>query len=94
MERALRLKYKVIVLAVLPLIAAVSAIAILVAMQARGLVHAQEQVLKDAMLAAKRAELQHYVQLAQTSIAHLYSSGRDDDATKAEAAPSQRDELR
>lgn len=86
MERALRLKHKVIVLAVLPLIAAVSAIAILVAMQARDLVQAQEQVLKDAMLAAKRAELQHYVQLAQTSIDHLYSSGRDDEATKAEAA--------
>ncbi|BAL24404.1 cache domain-containing protein [Azoarcus sp. KH32C] len=81
----MRLKYKVIVLAVLPLIAAVSAIAILVAMQARDLVEQQEAVLKEAMLAAKRAELQHYVQLARTSIDHLYSSGRDDDAAKAEA---------
>lgn len=81
----MRLKYKVIFLAVLPLIAAVSAIAILVAMQARDLERQQESVLKEAMLAAKSAELQHYVQLAQTSISHLYSSGRDDDGTKDEA---------
>ncbi|HJV28112.1 MAG TPA: cache domain-containing protein [Aromatoleum sp.] len=81
----MRLKYKVIVLAVLPLIAAVSAIAILVAMQARDLAGQQGEVLKEAMLAAKRAELQHYVQLARTSIDHLYSSGRDDEAAKAEA---------
>ena len=67
----MRLKHKVIVLAVLPLIAAVAAIAILVAMQARDLERQQEGVLKEAMLAAKRAELQHYVQLAQTSIDHL-----------------------
>ncbi|MCC4117306.1 cache domain-containing protein [Aromatoleum toluclasticum] len=81
----MHIKHKVIVLAVLPLIAAVAAIAILVAMQARDLERQQEVVLKDAMLAAKRAELQHYVQLAQTSIDHLYSSGRDDEATKDEA---------
>lgn len=81
----MRLKYKVIVLAVLPLIAAVAAIAIMVAVQARDLERQQEIVLNEAMLAAKRAELQHYVELAQTSIDHLYSSGRDDEATKAEA---------
>ncbi|NMG00787.1 cache domain-containing protein [Aromatoleum toluolicum] len=81
----MRLKHKVIVLAVLPLIAAVAAIAILVAMQARDLERQQESVLNEAMLVAKRSELQHYVQLAQTSIDHLYSSGRDDEATKAEA---------
>nr|WP_211163018.1 cache domain-containing protein [Aromatoleum diolicum] len=79
------MKHKVIVLAVLPLIAAVSAIAILVAMQARDLERQQEVVLKEAMLAAKRSELQHYVQLAQTSIDHLYSSGRNDETTKTEA---------
>ena len=81
----MRLKYKVVVLAVLPLIAAVAAIAILVAMQARELEQQQAAVLTDSMLAAKRAELQHYVQLAQTSIGHLYDSGRDDEAAKAEA---------
>lgn len=81
----MRLKYKVVVLAVLPLIAAIAAIAILVAMQARELERQQAGVLTDSMLAAKRAELQHYVQLAQTSIGHLYASGRDDAATQAEA---------
>src|SRR5574338_1512083 len=84
-ERPVRLKYKVVVLAVLPLIAAIAAIALLMAIQARELAQQQGVVLQDSMLAAKRAALQHYVQLAQTSSAHLYASGRDDEATKAEA---------
>lgn len=80
----MRLKHKVIVLAVLPLIAAVAAIAIMVTIQARELERQQEVELKEAMLSAKRAELQHYVQLARTSIDHLYA-GRDDEAAKEEA---------
>lgn len=80
----MRLKHKVIVLAVLPLIAAVAAIAIMVTIQARELERQQEVELKEAMLSAKRAELQHYVQLARTSIDHLYA-GRDDEVAKEEA---------
>ena len=36
-------------------------------------------------MASKEAELRHYVDLAQSIVEPLYSSGRDDDATKEEA---------
>lgn len=80
----MRLKYKISLLAVLPLIAAILAIAILVTLQVRDLSREEQSVLEESMLRAKRAELKHYVQLALTSIDHAYSSGRNDAATKAE----------
>ncbi len=76
----MRLKYKISFLAVLPLIAAILAIAILVTIQVRDMSR-EEQIL----LKTKRAELRHYVQLALTSIDHAYASGRNDASAKAEA---------
>lgn len=81
----MRLKYKIAVLAVLPLIGAILAIAILVTQQGRALGRDEQAILEESLLKTKRAELQHYVQLALTSIDHAYSSGRNDTATKAEA---------
>ncbi|HEX5803947.1 MAG TPA: cache domain-containing protein [Azospira sp.] len=80
----MRLKHKIIVLAVLPLVTAVLAIAVLVGLQARELARTESALLEESMLAAKRTELRHYVQLAQTSIEHIYGSGRDDEAAKTE----------
>ncbi len=80
----MRLRQKIIVLAVLPLVAAVLAIAALVAQQSRELARLETALLEDSMLAAKRAELRHYVQIAQTSIAHIYESGRDDALAREE----------
>jgi len=80
----MRLKHKIIVLAVLPLALAVIAIAVLVGVQAGELARTEAALLEESMLAAKRTELRHYVQLGLTSIDHVYSSGRDDDAAKAE----------
>ena len=81
----MQLKYKISFLAVLPLIGAILAIAILVTIQVRELSREEQTLLEDSLLKTKRAELQHYVQLALTSIDHAYSSGRNDAATKAEA---------
>ena len=81
----MRLKHKIILLTVLPLFVAVSAIAAIVAHQARILASEQAEVIRQSLLASKRAELQHYVGLALTSIDHLYSSGRNDDEAKSQA---------
>ncbi|MFA7292080.1 MAG: cache domain-containing protein [Rhodocyclaceae bacterium] len=80
----MRLRQKIIVLAVLPLVAAVLAIAALVALQSRELARLETALLEESMLAAKRAELRHYVQLAQTSIEHIYLSDRDDALAREE----------
>lgn len=80
----MRIKHKIIVLGVMPLIAAIVIIGMLVTTQARRLSSDEQRLLQESMLTAKRAELRHYVELAQTSINHLYASGRNDDAAKAE----------
>jgi len=80
----MRLKHKIIVLAVLPLVTAILAIAALVGLQARELARTEAALLEESMLAAKRIELRHYVQLGLTSIEHIYGSGRDDEAAKTE----------
>lgn len=78
-------KYKIIVLSVLPLLIAVIAIGGIVAHQARALGAEQATVIEENFLASKRAELKHYVELALTSMGHLYASGGDDEAAKAQA---------
>lgn len=85
----MRLRHKIIVLAVLPVVAAVLAIALLVGVQSRELARLEAALLEDSMLAAKRTELRHYVQMAQTAIQHIYAnsdkeSGLDDALAREE----------
>lgn len=80
----MRLRQKIIVLAILPLVAALLAIAALVAYQARELARLEAELLEDGMLAAKRAELRHYVQMARTAIAHIYDETDRDDVLARE----------
>lgn len=82
------LKHKIILLTVLPLVVALSAIAGIVAYQARLLATEQADVIKQSLLASKRAELQHYVGLALTSIDHLYAAGRDDEGRRTRQSGS------
>ena len=81
----MRLRQKVIVLAVAPLIVALCAIALYVRQGAVTLAQQQRATIERAYLDSKEAELRHYVQLATHSIAHLTSSGRSDPATREEA---------
>ena len=83
----MRPEAKIIVLAVLPLVAAVLVIAVLVGLQSRELARLETTLLEESMLAAKRTELRHYVQLAQTSIAHIDEAADNglDDALAREA---------
>lgn len=81
----MKLRQKIIVLAIAPLIMALIAIAFAVQYQATILAQQQRASVEAAYLASKEAELNHYVALAERSIAHLINSGRDDEATKNEA---------
>jgi two-component system NarL family sensor kinase len=81
----MKLRQKVIFLAIAPLILALCAIALFVRQQAITLAQEQRATIQQAYLASKEAELKHYVALATHSVAHLYDSGKDDAATLAEA---------
>ncbi|MYN20759.1 histidine kinase [Rugamonas sp. FT107W] len=81
----MKLRQKVIFLAITPLILALCAIALAVRHQSVLLAQQQRDTIQQAYLSSKEAELRHYVALASHSIAHLYESGRDDQATRDEA---------
>lgn len=81
----LKLRQKVIFLAIAPLIVALCAIALFVRYQAITLAQQQRDTFQQAYLASKEAELRHYVALASRSVAHLVESGKRDPATLNEA---------
>lgn len=81
----MKLRQKILLLAITPLIVALLAIALAVRYQAGLLAQQQHSTIESAYLATKEAELKHYVALAQRAIAHLYDSGRNDPKTLEEA---------
>jgi two-component system NarL family sensor kinase len=81
----MKLKAKILALAVAPLLLAIAAISGLLTFETQRLDRQQAQVLEDALLSAKRDELRSYIALALTSIDHLYGAGRDDEAAKEQA---------
>jgi two-component system NarL family sensor kinase len=81
----MKLRQKLIFLAIAPLILALCAIALFIRQQAVTLARQQRATIQQAYLASKQAELEHYVELASHSIAYLTDSGRKDPATQDEA---------
>jgi two-component system NarL family sensor kinase len=81
----MKLRQKVIFLAIAPLIVALCAIALFVRQQAITLAAEQHATIQQAYLASRQAELRHYVELASHAIAHLTASGRSDPATLEQA---------
>jgi len=81
----MKLRQKVIFLAITPLIVALCAIAFAVRHQSVLLAQQQHETIQQAYLSSKEAELKHYVTLAMQSVSHLYDSGREDEATRNEA---------
>ena len=78
----MRLKYKILLLAVVPLLLALALIALAVQVQQLGLAERERLQLRTAYLSVKENELRHYVALALSTISPLYNSGRDDDEIK------------
>ena len=81
----MKLKAKILSLAVAPLLLAIVAIGGLLVVETQRLERQQAQVLEDVLLNTKRDELRSYIALALTSISHLYGAGRDDEAAKEQA---------
>jgi two-component system NarL family sensor kinase len=81
----MKLRQKILLLAIVPLIVALLAIAAAVRYQATTLAKQQRASVEAAYMASKKAALTHYVTLASRAIAHLYDSGRNDEATLNEA---------
>ncbi|WP_417455588.1 cache domain-containing protein [Kiloniella sp.] len=68
----MNLKQKVLLLATVPLILAISAISILVTYQTQRLSNDEIAAFERNMVNAKKLELLNYLSLAQTSIRHIY----------------------
>ena len=78
----MRLKAKILALAVAPLLLAIAVIGGLLVVETQRLERQQAQLLEDTLITTKRDELRSYIALALTSIEHLYGAGRDDQAAK------------
>jgi len=78
----MKLKAKILSLAVAPLLLAIALIGGLLVVETQRLERQQAQLLEDTLLNTKRDELRSYIALALTSIEHLYGAGRDDQAAK------------
>lgn len=74
----MQLRSKIAALSILPLLLAVAVVCLLVFMQNQRLGDQQARLIEDSILASKRAELKHYVEVALSIVAPLYESGRDD----------------
>lgn len=83
----MRLRAKLILLAALPLVLSLALIAVAVRHQERALAAREHALVEQAYMAAREAELQHYVDLARGALAPLYDrhDGEPDPTTRAEA---------
>lgn len=81
LTRLLRFDYakKLSLLATVPLVVAVSAIAVLVAYQSRSLAEREIKALEHQLLEAKKAELRNYVTQARNGFYFIYGSAAPDD---------------
>ncbi|RAS34428.1 cache domain-containing protein [Paraburkholderia bryophila] len=72
----MKLKAKLVLLAIVPFLAAIASIEIGVRQEAMALAESQHATTQAAYLASKQLELKHYVELASTAIAPLYDAGQ------------------
>lgn len=79
------LKLKILLLAAVPLLVTLGLIAATVLHQDRELARRERVLVEREYMSARQAELQHYVELAVSTIRPLYDSGRDDPAVREEA---------
>jgi two-component system NarL family sensor kinase len=79
------LKYKVLTLAVLPLLVALGVVATRVRYHSAQLADEQATLIGAQLLSAKRSELQNYVGVVLSALTPLYGRGGEEQARKAEA---------
>jgi len=81
----MRLRSKILLLAILPLVASMLLIAVAVRQQERELLAREHAAMQRAYMEARRDELRHYVELAVSTLQSLYARGGNDAADKQQA---------
>ncbi|MGJ7541449.1 cache domain-containing protein [Variovorax sp. LT1R16] len=81
----MRLRTKIITLAVVPLVVALLLVATAVRHQERELAARERALVELSLLSQRRSELRSYVELAVSTVRPLYDTGRDDEQTRNEA---------
>lgn len=81
----MRLRTKIILLAVLPLVASLALLAVAVRQQEGDLARREHALVERAYMEARRAELRNYVALAVSTVQPLYERGGDEAANRREA---------
>ena len=81
----MKLRYKFILLTIIPLLLSFAGIAIAVFFQATNLAQQQHKSIEDAYISSKETELKHYVTLANSAIAHVYQKGAINPKNQEEA---------
>ncbi len=76
----MKLRSKILLLAVVPLLVAMAALSYAVYQRGTGLAQQQKQLVEQAWLSSKEAELRHYVKLAQSAIQPLVADTAGDPA--------------
>ncbi len=78
-DQSRRYRRKFLLLAALPLVLAIAAIATLVAIQSRALAEREIAALERELINAKKAELKNYISIARTAIGPIYGNALPDD---------------
>ena len=81
----MKLRGKLLLVAILPLVASLGLTAYVLRQQQYDLAGRQQQLVRQAYAETAQAELRHYVALALSTISPLYNTGRDDDDIKRQA---------
>ena len=81
----MRLRTRIVTLAVVPLVVALLLVAAAVHHQERDLAARERALVEHSLLAQRRSELRSYVELAVSTVRPLYDTGRDDAQTRDEA---------
>ncbi|WP_310459775.1 cache domain-containing protein [Sphaerotilus sp.] len=81
----MRIKLKVMLLAMIPLIASGGLIVMAQHQQEQLLAQRQEALVRKAYIESARADLRHFAALALSTLSPLYNTGRDDEEIKQQA---------
>jgi two-component system, NarL family, sensor kinase len=81
----LRLRWALILIALVPLVMASAAVAWMVTQRAQVLAELQAKAVEPVLLAARKAELQSYVNLARSAVQHLVRDGMPDARAQEQA---------
>ena len=78
----MKLRGKLLLVAILPLVATLVLIAFGLRQQQHDLARRQQELVRSAYLESAQTELRHYVALALSTISPIYNTGRDDAETR------------